>query len=81
MWEPNRKSRLEAARAWLQRLSNNPSRLGTLSIPHSTSNSFEAVVMASNPMKQSPEDQFLHWCQDLERTQEEQARQMKELQG
>ena len=32
-------------------------------------------------MNQSPEDQFLHWHQDMERKQEEQVRQMKELQG
>ena len=37
--------------------------------------------MTSIPMNQSPEEQFLHWCQDMERKQEEQARQMKELQG
>ena len=37
--------------------------------------------MTSIPMNQSPEDQFLHWRQDMERKQEEQARQMKELQG
>ena len=37
--------------------------------------------MTSIPMNQSPEDQFLHWLQDKERKQEEQERQMKELQG
>ena len=37
--------------------------------------------MPSNPMNQSPKDQFLHWCQEMEKKQEEQARQMKELQG
>ena len=37
--------------------------------------------MASNSMNQLLEDQFSHWRQDLERKQEEQARQMKELQG
>ena len=37
--------------------------------------------MSINPMIQSPEDQFLHWHQDMERKHEEQARQMKELQG
>ena len=36
--------------------------------------------MASNPLVQSLEDQFLHWHQDIEKKQEEQARQMKELQ-
>ena len=38
--------------------------------------------MTSIPMKKkSPEDQFLQWRQDIKRKQEEQARQMKELQG
>ena len=37
--------------------------------------------MSTNSMIQSPEDQFLHWRQDMERKQEEQARRMKELQG
>ena len=37
--------------------------------------------MSTNPMIQLSEDQFLNWCQDMERKQEEQARQMKELQG
>ena len=37
--------------------------------------------MSCNPMKQSPEDQFFHWRQGMERKQEEQARKMKELQS
>ena len=37
--------------------------------------------MSSNPMIQSAEDQFLHWPQDMEKKQEEQARKMKELQS
>ena len=37
--------------------------------------------MSTNPTIQSPEDQFLHWRQDIERKQDEQARQMKELQA
>ena len=36
--------------------------------------------MTSILMNQSPEDQFLHWRQDMERKQEEQAREMRELQ-
>ena len=35
--------------------------------------------MSTNSVIQSPEDQFLHWCQDMERKQEEQARQIKEF--
>ena len=37
--------------------------------------------MASILMDQSPEDQFLHWCQNMERKQEKQARRMKKLQS
>ena len=37
--------------------------------------------MSSNPVNQSKEDRFLHWCQDMERKQEESARKMKELQS
>ena len=48
------------------------------SIP--TSGSSDTSVMTSNQVIQSPEDQFLHWRQDMEKKQEEQARQMKELQ-
>ena len=36
--------------------------------------------MNSNLVIQSPEDQFLHWHQNMEKKQEEQARQMRELQ-
>ena len=37
--------------------------------------------MTSVPMNQLPEDQFLHWRHDMERKQEEHARQIKEFQG
>ena len=37
--------------------------------------------MSTNLMIQSPKDQFLHWRQDMERKQEEQARYLKELQA
>ena len=73
-------SRLQATRAWLQWLSSSPSSSEALSIPPPMSDSFEAVAMSNNPMSQSPEDQFLHWHQDMEKKQEEQARQLKELQ-
>ena len=35
--------------------------------------------MTSNPANQPIEDQFLHWRQEMEVRQEEQARQMAEL--
>ena len=37
--------------------------------------------MSRNPMNQSLENQFLNWRQEVEKKQEEQARQMMELQG
>ena len=37
--------------------------------------------MSNNLMVQSPEDQFLHWRQDMERKKKEQARKVKELQS
>ena len=37
--------------------------------------------MTGNPANQSLEDQFLHWCKEMEAKQEEQARQMAELQN
>ena len=60
LWESNKKSLLQAARAWLQRLSNSPSSPRTLSIPPFTSDSPEAVAMSTNPMVQSPKYQFFH---------------------
>ena len=36
--------------------------------------------MSNNPMNKTPEDQFLHWRQEMGRKQEEQARQMQKLQ-
>ena len=36
--------------------------------------------MSRNPVIQSPKDQFLHWCQVMEKKQEEQPRRMRELQ-
>ena len=81
MWEEDRKSRLQIASAWFRQLFSSPSSPGTLLISPSTSDSPEAVAMANIPMIQSPEDQFLHWRQEMEKKQEEQSRQMQELQG
>ena len=67
MWESNRKSRLHVTRAWLQRLSSSPSSPGTLSITPFTFDLPEVVVMTSNLVSRSLEDQFLHWLQDMEK--------------
>ena len=56
------------------KLSSSPSSPRVPSIPSSTYDSSEAVAMSSNLMNQSPEDQFLYWCQKMEKKQEEQAR-------
>ena len=45
-----------------------------LSLPPSAPDSFEGVAMSSHPLNRSPEDQFLHWCQEMEKKQKEQAR-------
>ena len=56
----------------LQKLGFNDCQVELVSmIPHSTSDSPEAVLMTNIPMNQSSEDQFFHWCQDMERKQEE----------
>ena len=73
-----KKFRKQLARAWLQRLSNNPSSLGGRSIPYST---YDSSGQSQCHATQLPEDQFFHWCQGMERKQEEQARKMKELQS
>ena len=49
----------------------------TVTLP--TFDSSDAGAMTSNLVIQSPEDQFLHWRQDMEEKQEEQLRQMREL--
>ena len=68
------------ARAWLQQLFGSPPPPVALVIPIPASSSSDTGAMTSNPEIQSLEDQFLHCRQDMEKKQEEQARQMKELQ-
>ena len=80
MWESNKKSHQRRARAWLQRISNSPSPPVAPTVPHSTSDLSDTVAMTSILIIQVPEDQFLHWRQDMEKKQDEQARQMRELQ-
>ena len=80
-WESNKKSRRRAIRAWLKRFSNNSLLPRTLSTYPSASDLPEAVAMSNNLVHQTPEDQFLHWHQEMKRKQEEQARQMQELQA
>ena len=79
--ESNIKSRLHAARAWLHILSTSPSSPRTLLVPPFAFDSLEAVIMSSNSVIQSPKEQFLYWCHDMEKKQEEQAKQMMDLQA
>ena len=79
LWEVNIKFRLQAARAWLQRLYTSSSSSGTLSVPPFAYDFLEEVTMSTNPVIQALEDQFLHWHQNMGRKHEEQVRQMKEL--
>ena len=81
LWEANKKSRQRAARAWLQRFSSSSLLPRTLSNPPFAFDLSEAVAMSNNMMHQTPEDQFLHWHQEMKRKQEEKARQMQELQA
>ena len=50
-------------------------------VPIPTSDSSDTIAMSSNPVIQLPEDQFLHHRKDLEKKEDEQTRQMRELQG
>ena len=80
LWErPNKKSHRECAR--LRRPSSDPPHPEDLVVLAQLSGLLDLVTMASNPANQSLEDQFLCWCQDMETKQEEQARQMIELQS
>ena len=80
LWESNKKSHRQCARAWLQQLSSSPSPPVALTVPIPTSDSSDTGAMTSNPVIQSLEDKFLHWRQDMEKKQEEQTKQMRELQ-
>ena len=80
LWESNKKFHRQRVRAWLQWLSSSPPPPVASTVPLPTSDSSNAGAMTNNPMIQSPEDKFLYWRQDMEKKQEEQARQMRELQ-
>ena len=80
LWErPSKKSHRQRVR--LRRLSSDPSLPEESIVPTHSSSSQDPVAMASNPANQSLENQFLHWRRDMETKQEEQAKQMAELQS
>ena len=74
LWEWNKKSHRRRARAWLQQLYNIPFPLEALTIPIPVFDSSDTGAMTSNLVIQSPEEQFLHWRQDMEKKHEEKAR-------
>ena len=80
LWERSRKkSQREHAR--LRLLSSDPPHPEDLVVPAHSSGSSGSIAMASNPANQSLEDRFLRWRQDMETKQEEQGREMAELQS
>ena len=81
LWELNKKSHRQRAMAWLRQLSSSPPPPVAPTIHISTSDLSNTGAMTNNPLIQSPEDQFLHWRQDMEKKQEQQMKQMKELQN
>ena len=52
-----------------------------LVVPDQPTEPLDFIIMTSNPVNQSLEDQFLRSRQDMEAKQEEQAKQMVELQS
>ena len=68
------------ARAWLHPFSSDLPIPEALVVPNHSIELSNFVIMTSNPVNQSLEDQFLRWRQDIEAKQEEQARHMAKLQ-
>ena len=82
LWErPTKKAHRRVARAWLLQLSSDLPSPKALVVPDQPIGPSDFVIMISNPTNQSLEDQFLRWRQDMEVKEEEQARQIAELQG
>ena len=80
LWErPSKKTHRRFMRAWLHPLSSDRLSPEALVVPDQPIRPLDSSVMTSNPANSSLEDQFLHWRQDMEAKQEEQAKQMAEL--
>ena len=81
MWErPSKKAHRRFAKAWLHPLSSDLPSPEALVVPNQPIGLSNFVIMTCNPANQSIEDQFLRWRREMEAKQEEQARQMAELQ-
>ena len=82
LWERlSKKAHRRFARVWLHPLSSDRLSHEALVVPDQPTRQSDPIVMTSNPTNQSLEDQFLRWRQYMETKQEEQARQMAELQS
>ena len=82
LWErPSKKAHRHFAKAWLHPLSSDLPSPEALVVPDQPTGSSNFVIMASNLANQSLEDQFLRWRREMEAKQEEQAKQMAELQN
>ena len=77
--KPSRKSQRRFARAWVHPLPSYLPLPEALVVPVHPTGPSEFIAMSSNPTNSPIEDQFLHWRQEMEAKQEEQARQMVEL--
>ena len=81
LWEtPSKKSQRRYARAWVHLLLGDLPISRDSAIPKHPTVPSEFTVMTTNPANLNPEDQLLSWRQEMEARQEEQTRQMAELQ-
>ena len=80
LWETSsKKSQRRYARAWVHPLPGDFPISEALAILEHPTRPSEPIAMSNNPVNPPIEDQFLHWRQEMEAKQEEQARQMAEL--
>ena len=80
LWEtPSKKTQRRYARAWVHPLPGDLLISKALAIPKNPIGSSEFNTMTSNPANLAHEDQFLLWRKDMKVKQEEQDRQMAEL--
>ena len=80
LWEtPSKKYKRRYARAWVHPLPGDLPISEALAILEHPTGPSKLTTMSSNPVNPPIEDQFLHWRQEMEAKQEEQARQMAEL--
>ena len=82
LWErPSKKAHPRFMRAWLHPLSSDQLSPEAFVVPDQPIGLLDSIIMTRNPANSSLEGQFLRWRQDMEAKQEEQAKQMAELQS